>query len=99
MSRQRKQAKKVSEIADVRSRAKSRKLVTLTSEQPAGLIRFRKRAAPLVIVLGLVFLGTTGVQFVVDGDSRGEVGFVLGILLVGVGIQQWIRLRSVERSR
>jgi hypothetical protein len=73
------------------------RLVTPTSDQPEGFLRLRKKLAAVVFLVGLVFLGTTGVQFIVRGDSRGETGFFLGIVLVGVSVHQWFRLRNARR--
>lgn len=75
------------------------RFIVPTSEQSVGFLNFRRKGAVVVFVLGLVFLGTTGVQFVIDGESRGETGFFLGLLMVGVGIHQWFRLRTGDRSR
>jgi hypothetical protein len=76
----------------------TRGLFTPTSQQSAGFLRFRKRGSVVVFAGGLLFLGTTGVQFVVDGNPRGETGFFLGIIMVAVGVHQWTRLRKIDLS-
>jgi hypothetical protein len=49
-----------------------------------------------LFVLGIVFLGTTGVQFVIDGNSKGATGTVIGAVAVRVGVHNWIRAKRAE---
>ncbi|HTU86216.1 MAG TPA: hypothetical protein VMF57_11625 [Solirubrobacteraceae bacterium] len=55
--------------------------------------RLRRIVAGVAFVVGLVFLGTVGVGFVVNGRSRDATGTVLGVLLVAVAVHQWLRAR------
>jgi hypothetical protein len=70
---------------------------TIRAKQRGQLmhIRLRKVLASLCLVVGVVALGTAGVQWVFEGDARGATGTILGVLLIVVGIQQWIRVRAL----
>lgn len=58
-----------------------------------------KRLASSMFVLGIVFLGTTGVQFVVDGNSKGAPGTVTGVVAILVGVHNLIRARRAEKDK
>jgi uncharacterized membrane protein HdeD (DUF308 family) len=58
--------------------------------------RTYKRIAIGMFVLGIVFLGTAGVQFVAEGNSKGATGTVIGVVAVLVGIHNLMRARRAD---
>jgi Na+-transporting NADH:ubiquinone oxidoreductase subunit NqrB len=57
-----------------------------------------RKLAIAALVLGIVFLGTSGVQFVFKGNSKGETGTVIGVAGILVCVQMWTRAKRVGKD-